>query len=287
MARILILDDDPLVLTSLSDVLQSSGHNVSCATSGQEAIEKVETAREPFDLVVADVRMSGMDGLQCIHELNARQPHLKSIVITGYASDDAPGRAMDASSSDYLRKPFTAEQLLQSVSRCLSAGTEESGYQRLLKQVRAVAQKVGATLSGMEAVRDRVFQWYYLGIRAGHLRPSAARSIWEWLEATEWERLNAEQDLSLVSKARELKESYEKVGFFCKSPEVVAPSQGNKEQALSQREFQPFYKNIQEGQISCEQLKLAVYLRSMPPSELEKAPELLELKSKIWNELRL
>lgn len=287
MPNVLILDDDPQMLTSLSDVLQSSGYSVACASSAEEAVDKVKTAPTRFDLVVADVRMAGRDGLDCVKQLVDEDPKLKSVVITGYASDDAPGRAMEASSSDYLRKPFTAEDLLQSVSRALQSGTEASGYQKLLNKVRAAAQKVGATLSGVEGVRDQVFQWYYLGIRSGHLGASAARSIWEWLEATEWEHLTAERDLTLLSKVQELKDGYEKVGFFCKTPSAVTNSGRSKDDALTRVEFQPFYKNIQNGQISCEQLKLAVYLRSMAPAELRDSPELLELKKKIWNELTL
>lgn len=287
MPNVLILDDDPQMLTSLSDVLQSSGYSVACASSGAEALEKVKAAPHRFDLVVADVRMADMDGLECVQQLVNEDPRLKSVVITGYASEDAPGRAMEAASSDYLRKPFTAEELLQSVARALQSGQEASGYQKLINKARAAAQKVGATLSGMEGVRERVFQWYYLGIRSGHLGATAARSIWEWLEAAEWERLTAEKELALLSKVQELKDAYDKVGFFCKTPSAVTSSGRSKEEALTRGEFQPFYKNIQNGQISCEQLKLAVYLRSLAPDELRESPELLELKQKIWNELTL
>ncbi|MBT9588325.1 response regulator [bacterium] len=287
MPNILILDDDPQMLTSLSDVLQSSGYSVACASSGQEAIDKVQNEPDKFDLVLADVRMSGMDGLDCLSQLVGLNPKLKSVVMTGYASDDAPGRAMEVASSDYLRKPFNAEDLLQSVARVLKAGSEAKGYQLLLNKARAAAQKVGVALSGLEAVRDRAFQWYYIGIRSGLLGATAARSIWEWLESTEWERLSAEKDLDLLSNVQELKAGYEKVSYFCKTPAAITSAERNKEEALSRAEFQPFFKHIQNGLISCEQLKLAVYLRSLPPSELADAPELRELKQKIWNELKL
>ncbi len=287
MPNLLILDDDPQMLASLSDVLQSSGYSVACASSSQEAIDKVRVAPEKFDLVLADVRMSGMDGLDCLSQMLAVNPKLKSVVMTGYASDDAPGRAMDVATSDYLRKPFDAEDLLQSVSRALKSGSEAKGYQLLLNTAKAAAQKVGVVLSGLETVRDQVFQWYYIGIRSGLLGAVAARSIWEWLEATEWQRLGAEKELDLLSNLQELKEGYEKVGYFCKNPAAITGAQPSKEEVLSRAEFQPFFKNIQNGQISCEQLKLAVYLRSLPPSELAGAPELAELKQKIWVDLKL
>lgn len=287
MASILILDDDPQMLTSLSDVLQSSGYSVTCAGSSQEALDLVQAGTKSFELVVADIRMSGMDGLDCLKKMLEHLPGMKSVVITGYASEDAPGRAMDAACSDYLRKPFTADDLLQSVSRALDSPTEATAYQKLLNRARAMAQKVEVAFTGLERLRDQVFQWYYLGIRSGHITAGAARSIWEWLEATEWERLSAEKTLTLGSKIQELKQGYEKVGFFCKTPGTVTPPEDPQEEPVSRGEFQPFFKNIQNGQISCEQLKLAVYLRSLPPDELKGSSELSELKQKIWNELKI
>jgi len=287
MPQILIIDDDPLMLTSLSDVLQSSGYTVSYASSGSEALKTAETAPHPFDLVVTDVRMEGMDGLECIQHLNARFPKLKSVVITGYASDDAPARAMELASCDYLSKPFTAEDLLGSVARALAAENEGTGYEKLIKKARTFVQKMGAALTGMESARNQAFQHYYLGIRAGHLGASVARSIWEWLEATEWERLNAERALELLSRAAEIKNGYERVIHYCKAPALLTRYEEARQDPVSQAEFQPFFKNIQQGVISCEQLKLAISLRSLSPAELAEVPELQDLRGKIWNSLRL
>jgi CheY-like chemotaxis protein len=287
MASVLILDDDRHMLMSLSDVLQSSGYTVCCASSGQEALKVAQGSSFTFDLVLADVRMEGMDGLQCVKQLVSMYPKLKSIIMTGFASDDAPGRAMDAASSDYLRKPFTADQLLQSVSRVITATEERSGYQRLLNLGKSAVQKVGAASSKLEATREQVFQNYYIGIRAGHLGQTTAGSVWQWLEAAEWDRLNAEKELSLAARADELQSSYEQVMRFCKEATITEMTGSNKERKLSRREFQPFFKNIQSGEISCEQLKLAVYLRSLPPSEIAVSPQLQQLKDKIWNKLTL
>lgn len=284
MPQILLIDDDPLMLTSLSDVLQSSGYSVSYAASAAEALQATETAPQPFDLVVTDVRMEGMDGLECLQHISRKFPKIKSIVITGYASDDSPARAMELFSHDYLSKPFTAEDLLQSVKRALSAEDEGSTYDKLIKKARSLVQKVGAALTGMEGARNQAFGCYYLGIRAGHLGASVARSIWEWLEATEWERLEAERKLELLAQAPELKKGYDRVTHYCKEPALLTRFEEGK---TTQAEFQPFFKNIQQGEISCEQLKLAISLRSLGPDELSQAPELQELRGKIWKDLRL
>lgn len=284
MPRLLVLDDDPLMLSSLCDVLQNSGYTVSAARSGQEALDIAGSNN--FDLVLADVRMDGMDGLESVQRITALQPKIKSIVITGYASDDAPGRAMDAFTCDYLRKPFGAEQLLLSVSRALSAGKESSGYRALVEKARSVAQKVGASVTGMDASRDHAFQNYYVGVRAGHLNAAAARATWDELEAIEWERLNAEKDLTLLTKALELKKRYDDFCVVCKTPAAL-PAPDGERKGVGQREFQPLFRNVRNAEISCEQLKLAVYLRSATGEELRAAPELEKIKSQIWNVLTL
>ena len=282
MTTICVVDDDPLMLTSLSDVLSSAGYRVIPAASALEAFDLAE--KTAFDLVVADVRMDGIDGIQCISQLLDRYPKVKSIVITGYASDDAPGRAMDADSCDYLVKPFQAEQLLQAVSRALAAREESQGYSNLFSQLwgkaQAAVEKVGVAISGLEKSRGRAFQWYYLGIRSGHLAIAAAQMVWDILDAAEKLRLTAEKQQSLLSESKELKERYEQLGEFCKNPSKATLPE--KRSARGQIQFKPLFRNIREGKISCEQLKLASYLQSLSEDELKSSPTLADLKTLVW-----
>ena len=117
MANLLIIDDDVDMLTSLREVLAQAGYAVTGASSGPEALALADEANP--DLVISDVRMAGMDGIETIEKLVEHRPSLKSIGITGYAANDVPGRAMEVCTCDYLCKPFTADQLIQSVERAL------------------------------------------------------------------------------------------------------------------------------------------------------------------------
>jgi CheY-like chemotaxis protein len=253
MSNLLIIDDDVDMLSSLTDVLAQAGYDVASASSGQDALVLAETRN--IDLVISDVRMAGMDGIQCIERLCEGRPKLKSIVITGYASQDVPGRAMDLDSSDYLCKPFTAEQLIQSVSRALS----EEGI-KTLDSYPPEMQEGMASMVRMETTRSKAFQSYYLGIRSGHLGASAALSIWDHLETVELTRLEEERELQLRLASPELQDSYLTILEYCKSPAAVH-SHKRKEGGVSRVGFQVLFNNIRSGNITPDQIKTAIRLR--------------------------
>ena len=122
--RILLVDDDPLVLKSLSTLLQKEGYAVSVAGDGHSAIQK--TKEERFDLVISDIRMPGLDGLQTIEDIQRHQreqgnPPSHFMVITGFAEDEAPQRAVDLQITEFLVKPFDTNRFLQAVREQLQA----------------------------------------------------------------------------------------------------------------------------------------------------------------------
>lgn len=108
---ILLVDDDETLRLSLNMLLQSEDYSVQLACTGEEALEK---AREHyFDLVLCDVRMPGMDGLEAIEKLKPLVESAHFIVMTGYASEDAPIKALRLGVDDYLTKPFDIPLFLE------------------------------------------------------------------------------------------------------------------------------------------------------------------------------
>ena len=108
---ILLVDDDDTLRQSLLMLLQSEGYTVSEASHGQEAIDK---AREHyFDLVLCDVRMPGIDGIETINQLKESIADAHFIVMTGYASEDAPIKALRLGVDDYISKPFDIPTFLE------------------------------------------------------------------------------------------------------------------------------------------------------------------------------
>ncbi len=112
---ILIVEDDPDVRTMLARTLGCSGYAVDGAADGPEALAKIRANR--FALVITDVRLPQMSGLQLLDEIKRAAPRLPVIVITGYGSVQNAVAAMQGGASDYLLKPFSNEALQAAIGR--------------------------------------------------------------------------------------------------------------------------------------------------------------------------
>lgn len=130
--KILVVDDDRLIREALRIVLQDEGFEVGTAGSGQEALEAARAT--PFDLVICDIRMSGMDGIQTLTSIKDLLPETRQIVITGFADPDAPVQAIKLGVDEYLMKPFTNEQFLSAVKKSLTRFLEKRRYEEALKK---------------------------------------------------------------------------------------------------------------------------------------------------------
>ena len=124
MARILVVDDDQAIRTVAKTVLEFDGHEVVIADSGRVGLRKVEN--ENYDLVIVDIFMPGMDGLETIRLLKQQKPGLPIIVISGLAfwsnaetPPDFLSMAAKLGATRSLRKPFRAQELLSAVEECL------------------------------------------------------------------------------------------------------------------------------------------------------------------------
>lgn len=102
-ARILLVEDEPLIAVTLQDELAESGFDVTLAKDGLEAIRLV--AQEEFTAVITDLRMPGADGLQVLRAARRRHQDMKVLVITGYASDYREAIIREGASA-ILEKPF-------------------------------------------------------------------------------------------------------------------------------------------------------------------------------------
>lgn len=122
--NILVIDDEGLVTKSLKKLLSREGYDAVVATSGQEAIEKVKVLN--FDLIICDVRMPQLDGIETIEKLRQIQkesgkPPIPEILITGYADQEKYKNALKLGVTDYIFKPFDTQQFLEAIKRNLNA----------------------------------------------------------------------------------------------------------------------------------------------------------------------
>ncbi|KEA50225.1 response regulator GlrR [Mangrovibacter sp. MFB070] len=150
-AHLLLVDDDPGLLKLLGMRLASEGYQVSTAESGQEGLRVL--SREKIDLVISDLRMDEMDGLQLFSEIQKRSPGLPVIILTAHGSIPDAVSATRQGVFSFLTKPVDREALYKAIDEALSQSgsavdeawrenivTRSPLMQRLLEQARMVAQ---------------------------------------------------------------------------------------------------------------------------------------------------
>jgi CheY-like chemotaxis protein len=116
--RILVVDDEPLILQLCVKVLGRMGHEVDGAQEGETALQKV--AAGPVDLLVVDYKMPGINGFEVMRRARALNRDLKIVLITGHGTREVVGEAIDGGVNGILVKPFTPDELTQTITAALS-----------------------------------------------------------------------------------------------------------------------------------------------------------------------
>jgi len=130
--RILVVDDELNMLVLFQKILEKEGHQVECASSGEEALQRLE--REWFDVVVSDLKMPGLDGIEFMKQAKVMSPTMPCIVLTAYGSVDSAVTAMRQGAYDYLMKPIDNEEFKLVVKKALDLHRLTSEVERLRRQ---------------------------------------------------------------------------------------------------------------------------------------------------------
>lgn len=117
MARILIVDDEPSILNVLSTLLKGQGHDCVPARGGEQAKDILR--QEQFDLMISDIRMTPLDGLELLKLAKRMRPDMVVIMLTAYGSVETAVVAMKEGAFDYVTKPFKVDELLITVQRAI------------------------------------------------------------------------------------------------------------------------------------------------------------------------
>jgi two-component system cell cycle response regulator DivK len=116
-ARILFVDDDPAAQKLYRTYLVGEGYEVVIASSGLDGVEASE--KQPFDVVVMDLNMPGLDGWMAMSLIRARRPNLPTIILTGNTGADLEVRAKNAGAAAFLNKPCPPDKLVRAVAVAL------------------------------------------------------------------------------------------------------------------------------------------------------------------------
>ena len=111
--KVLLVDDEVDFLDTLSERMRTRGMEVSTSSSGVEALQKVE--KEAYDVIILDLMMPGVDGLEALKILKAKRPELQVILLTGHATVEKGIEAMKLGATDFVEKPADLETLTQKI----------------------------------------------------------------------------------------------------------------------------------------------------------------------------
>lgn len=130
-ARVLIVDDEPIIRQTLARALSLRGYQTDEASSGPRALALLE--QTPYDLMVLDMIMPGMDGVKVMHLARQIRPDLLIVVLTGHASLESAIAAVKQDAVDYLLKPTSIHDIAAAVSRALKNRAEAVRRERLVR----------------------------------------------------------------------------------------------------------------------------------------------------------
>lgn len=159
---VLLVDDDPGVLRSLRRMLTSQGHRVVCAEDGRVVPELIR--RQPFDAIVSDVGMAGLDGFGVLREAHAHDPDLPVVLVTGGGSLDAAIRALDAGAHRFLLKPVDPD-VLQTAVRAAVAHRREALAARRAKELAAEMERAAATCARLSDDLSRAIDGLWMAFQ--------------------------------------------------------------------------------------------------------------------------
>ena len=123
--KILVIDDEDIVLISCKRALLPEGFEVKTAQNGIQGLKMIEEER--FDLVFTDLKMPDIDGMEVLRIIKQRWPETGVIIITGYQTVDSAVKAIKLGAYDYIEKPFTPDGIINAVNSALEERKKEAG----------------------------------------------------------------------------------------------------------------------------------------------------------------
>jgi DNA-binding NtrC family response regulator len=128
--RVLLVDDEPVFVDTMSKVLKARGYGVGAAAGGVEALEELRFNR--YDVVVLDLRMPGMDGIETLERIRKQDPLLPVILLSGHADMSKAVEAMEHGAVDYMLKPAPVDKLCERIRSAVE-------HRNILKEITRTA----------------------------------------------------------------------------------------------------------------------------------------------------
>jgi DNA-binding response OmpR family regulator len=171
--KILIVDDEEALRKSLAEILQLEGYDVVATDTGESALNLL--VREEVDLILLDLKMPGMDGMEVFENVNRLAPETRVILLTAHGSLESAIEALRLGAHDYILKPASTRTILNSIARGLARRTEQQHKRMLLEQLDASIQRL-KDMEGMDAAPAN--EQSLLSLDDGVMMDFGRREIW-------------------------------------------------------------------------------------------------------------
>lgn len=155
MSIILIVDDDEEIRYSLSRVLGSRGYQIETAASGEEGIEKIKAGLKP-DLIMCDVRMGGISGIETLQHMRSASSSLQIVLMTAFGTAQTAIEAMKFGAYDYIMKPFDVDKVIEIAEKAISSSQDMKSAKGYEKKVNSDDHKEG--IVGNSPAMQEVFK---------------------------------------------------------------------------------------------------------------------------------
>jgi len=167
--KIIVAEDESITLDNIVDALQDEGHYVTGTKNGRDALDQMEKGH--FDLLITDIKMGGMSGIELLEKTKEKYPETEVIIITGFGSIGSAVTAMKLGAFDYIAKPFDLDELTMKVRKIMEQRTLRKENRALKtyfgmdKKLTVIAQSEGMKkiLATLEGIKDSDFNMLLTG----------------------------------------------------------------------------------------------------------------------------
>ncbi|MFO7964183.1 MAG: sigma-54 dependent transcriptional regulator [Desulfobacterales bacterium] len=177
---ILIVDDEPSILQSLSGILADEGFESYTASNGYEALKRIE--EESPDLVLLDIWMPGLDGIETLKEIKRRNPHIQVVIITGHGNIETAVKAVKMGAFDLIEKPLSIDKIMVTINNSLNFRRLEEENRYLRRKALEKNSLTGnspniQTIKNLIGVSAPTDKWIFITGENGTGKELAARTI--------------------------------------------------------------------------------------------------------------